>query len=54
MTNKTYSKAYPLYLSPDDDKKARSAAERLGISLAGFWRMILREWLARNKDRIKK
>lgn len=51
MSNKTYSKSYPLYLSPEDDKSARKAASKIGVSLAGFWRMILRDWLSRNKNK---
>ena len=46
--NKTFNKAHLVYLSPDDDKRAREQAEKTGISLAGFWRMILRDWLKRH------
>ena len=50
MTNKTYKKPQLIYLSEDDDIAARDAAQRNGISLAGFWRLILRDWLKRHKN----
>ena len=53
MTNKTYNKAQLIYLSLDDDKEAREAQHKMGISLAGFWRMILRDWLQRNRENKK-
>lgn len=50
MTNKTYSEAQLIYLKPEEKKNAENEADKLGLSVTGFFRMLLNTWLKKNKS----
>ncbi len=51
MTNRTYNKPFQLYLNSEDKQEASTAAKERGISLSGLLRMILRDFLEKNRDK---
>lgn len=53
MTNKTDIKAQPVYLNPEEKKDAKHEADNLGISVSGFFRMLLNLWLHRHEENKK-
>ncbi len=53
MTRKKYPKQYSLSLTEEDHAYVKRQANGFGISVAGFWRLLLNSYRAENIQRNK-